>query len=60
MILYDNDFIVLCEAIYAEVLVEIARDHNIPHAVALSMATDLIEKLRELKDESDCEGDEYL
>lgn len=60
MILYDNDFIVLSEAIYAEVLVEIARDHNIPHAVALAMATDLIEKLRELNDESDCEVDEYL
>lgn len=60
MILYDNDFIVSSEAIYAEVFVEIARDHNIPHAVALAMATDFIEKLRELKDESDCESDEYL
>lgn len=57
MILVDNDFINLCEAIYAEILVKIARGYDIPHEVAIAMATDLVKKLRELKDESDCESD---
>ena len=57
MILFTNSFVVLEESIYAEILVEIARDHNIPHAVALAMATDFARKLRELRDEGDCEID---
>lgn len=60
MILFTNRFVVLNEAIYAEILVEIARDHNIPHAVALAMATDFAEKLRGIRDESGCESDECL
>lgn len=54
MLLYTNDFIVLNKAIYTEILLQVARDHNIPNEVALDMATDFFKKLRELNDESYC------
>lgn len=60
MMQFDDDFIVLSEAFYSEILLEIARDHNVPYAIVLDIVTDFNERMSELTNESDREIYEYL
>ena len=54
MVISHEELIDVLNALYFDHLVKILKDHDIPHTVALSIATDFFDTMKDFN-ESNCE-----